>query len=463
MCGNYGVLAPTGEVLNTADIAIFRGLMVANQARGDDATGLALLDSEGHLALHKDAVCAQEFCIQKKVRDILKKPGHILLGHTRAASTGDVTPRNAHPFLVEGAQTVVGTHNGVLSNWLTFKTKFPEMEVDSEAIFHLLSEGTAPKDVFGLLYGSATCAWANLTTDKVFLSRERNPLFVLCDRKRKRVYYSSLEWPLIQAAAMLAPREDMLMGAESLTDRTVYTVSPLDPVAEWEAERIAPAIVPYTPYAGRPEWLDTYMSGFPGWTRYQRGGYLPSGAYTVPPQKVVVDVAPETAAETAPLPSELSGLLDGAEKMRLASQPTWHPRKIRRKRAARFTASAPAASAQPKSDLPLKPWHNRARRTLYIECVGCGHQSSECVCYQEEKQEGKDARRPHFKMFCRDCTQVLSVLVLAKDCPCVVADYSGATRADVLSGVREGRVPFRDEHDRLIYIGKGEGGQGAVQ
>src|SRR3990167_3523030 len=107
----------------------------------------------------------------------------------------------------------------------------------------------------------------------------------------------------------------------------VYTISPLDPVAEWEAESIAPAIVPYTPYAGRPAWLDTYMSGFPGWTSYQRGGYLPSGAYTVPPRKAVVDVA----VETVPSPSELGGLLDAAEETRLAPQPTWHPRKIRRK------------------------------------------------------------------------------------------------------------------------------------
>src|SRR5580698_6744639 len=45
--------------------------------------------------------------------------------HTRAASCGAVSERNAHPFDFTGSNglRVVGVHNGHISNWQSLKTK----------------------------------------------------------------------------------------------------------------------------------------------------------------------------------------------------------------------------------------------------------------------------------------------------------------------------------------------------
>lgn len=84
--------------------------------------------------------------------------------HTRMASVGAISDRNAHPFHFEDKNIVTGVHNGHISNYNALKDKYkrPDFEVDSEHIFAHLAEGKPVAD----LTGSGAVVWYEQPADK---------------------------------------------------------------------------------------------------------------------------------------------------------------------------------------------------------------------------------------------------------------------------------------------------------
>lgn len=84
--------------------------------------------------------------------------------HTRMASVGAVSDRNAHPFRYEGVNIVTGVHNGHIGNYQALKDKYnrKDFEVDSEHIFANLAEGKPIAD----LNGSGVVVWYEQPADK---------------------------------------------------------------------------------------------------------------------------------------------------------------------------------------------------------------------------------------------------------------------------------------------------------
>lgn len=74
--------------------------------------------------------------------------------HTRYATDGALTKRNAHPFTIKGAAgTIIGMHNGMIYNHRTLNHIYNrKCEVDSEHIFEHLSEAISLSDLEG--YGA---------------------------------------------------------------------------------------------------------------------------------------------------------------------------------------------------------------------------------------------------------------------------------------------------------------------
>src|ERR1700734_3632924 len=101
--------------------------------------------------------------------------------HTRAASTGEVTVENQHPFrFVRGGtidpegniidtpedpwlKTVVGIHNGIVSNHLELKNKYSRhnFDVDSMHIFRHIVDGRPMSEI----YGWGNLAWYDYTPE----------------------------------------------------------------------------------------------------------------------------------------------------------------------------------------------------------------------------------------------------------------------------------------------------------
>ncbi|MDE0243848.1 MAG: class II glutamine amidotransferase, partial [Gammaproteobacteria bacterium] len=132
MCGIVGVAAER-------DIAplLLDGLRRL-EYRGYDSAGLALLDNGGLKRLRRPGNVA------KLVEEFEKNPleGEVGIAHTRWATHGAPTERNAHPIFA--GERVAVAHNGIVENYEAIKEELTaggvvfSSETDTECIAHLL-------------------------------------------------------------------------------------------------------------------------------------------------------------------------------------------------------------------------------------------------------------------------------------------------------------------------------------
>ena len=113
----------------------------------------------------------------------------LCIGHTRWATHGEVSKRNAHPFLSYGGNFAVA-HNGVLDNWQRLKSQLTEegvtfsSDTDSEVVCHL-AERNYDGDVLraitktaGCLSGSFALVFVTSFDDKIYFAKNKSPLVV---------------------------------------------------------------------------------------------------------------------------------------------------------------------------------------------------------------------------------------------------------------------------------------------
>jgi glucosamine--fructose-6-phosphate aminotransferase (isomerizing) len=133
MCGIVGYIGR-----RDATPIIYNGLKRL-EYRGYDSAGLAVIQN-GSIEIRRDAGKLE------KLGDLLRdKPvhGQIGIGHTRWATHGEPSARNAHPHIGESGNVVV-VHNGIVENYLTLKdelvsegVKFTS-DTDTEIIVNLV-------------------------------------------------------------------------------------------------------------------------------------------------------------------------------------------------------------------------------------------------------------------------------------------------------------------------------------
>ncbi len=146
--------------------------------RGYDSAGIAVLREGRFVRVRREG----------SVRDLHAAPkGHIGIGHTRWATHGAPTARNAHPHIY-GRFAIV--HNGIIENFAALKAECLargerfSSETDSEVIAHLLAyydEGDllrALQKTCARLTGAYAIAALTSNREEIALARKASPLIV---------------------------------------------------------------------------------------------------------------------------------------------------------------------------------------------------------------------------------------------------------------------------------------------
>jgi len=131
MCGIVVAIAKYKAGLSQKHISVFNQMLFVDQLRGSDGTGV-FYDTRvaGECLVLKDNVASSRFMGQPRYNKAAEQWFHdstFLVGHNRAATKGETTWKNTHPF-VSGDITLI--HNGTL--WA--HKHLADVDVDSHAI-----------------------------------------------------------------------------------------------------------------------------------------------------------------------------------------------------------------------------------------------------------------------------------------------------------------------------------------
>lgn len=175
------------------DIEKLEKIAIAGEQRGTDATGIASINDNkfGILKAPKKASELDYSQIEE---------GNFYLGHTRKTTQGNEDKNyNNHPF-VSKDETLIFAHNGVFSNDDELKTYETQIETDS---FYALQQIEKAKGESSLtienvktacekMSGSFALTIYDVTVDKLFLLRHRNPLQIMYNPETGDLTYASL-------------------------------------------------------------------------------------------------------------------------------------------------------------------------------------------------------------------------------------------------------------------------------
>lgn len=176
MCGIVGMVASAPQGFNWNHAKLFAQLLWVNTLRGEDSTGVFGVNKQGNVDYMKTVGSASNLITSKEWKDFkgnIFSDFHMVVGHNRKATRGQVTDENAHPFVEK--ETIL-VHNGTLTNHRALTKE--DVEVDSHAILHSIVE-RGYEETLKEIQGAFTLAWydANDKTLRVIRNKER-PLFI---------------------------------------------------------------------------------------------------------------------------------------------------------------------------------------------------------------------------------------------------------------------------------------------
>jgi glucosamine 6-phosphate synthetase-like amidotransferase/phosphosugar isomerase protein len=231
---------------------IFTGNLLANEKRGEAATGVAVAGLCGTARILKRALPASRFVALPEYQQILSQLGPdttLLLGHTRLPTKGSpCRDENNHPIQ---AGPVIGVHNGHIENDDELFAACGcqrSAEVDSEILFRLIESldpqlpaagylDMARRRIAGLRGQYTFLACDGRRPARLLVLKHHNPLCMHFHREWNALIFSSryaflrnaLGVPL--SAGILSPDQLMVFDAHRLSElRSAPELSlPLEP------------------------------------------------------------------------------------------------------------------------------------------------------------------------------------------------------------------------------------------
>jgi len=208
MCGILATYAAKNAVKTGRVIA--RALLIDNQERGTDSTGICYPE-RGGLKMVKATIPAVEFTM-KKSSVISSIQSRVILGHTRLGTTGIISERNAHPFVYENMALI---HNGMISNHVSLakELSFNNYEVDSEILLPIFRRRLWKK--LGKVSGQAAVIAYDNENGLLYFFRHNNPLYIV--KNENGVFLSSRATQLyIQTGTQPEPvKEDIVYSVDN--------------------------------------------------------------------------------------------------------------------------------------------------------------------------------------------------------------------------------------------------------
>ncbi len=195
MCGIIGIISnnnsPEQLKLNNT---MARLLLLGNQSRGSDSTGIATYNPGSKIQTFKQKGGANQF-----VHRMGNRSGQAIIGHTRWATMGAVTDRNAHPFYYRGLSIV---HNGVISNHAEIAKHYNlKYNVDSEVLAPIVQN--EDWNMLAEVTGSFNFLAIDSVKNRVYMNRHSNSLYFF--QTDTMICFSSLEDPLFMAGNIMEP------------------------------------------------------------------------------------------------------------------------------------------------------------------------------------------------------------------------------------------------------------------
>jgi predicted glutamine amidotransferase/uncharacterized protein YbaR (Trm112 family) len=201
VCGICGIRRFGPEPISAEQLRV---LLIGNERRGNQATGVAFQQMDGSVQVYKNDEPATRFVadpgFSKFLEEYLREDTLTVLGHTRAATKGHPSKnKNNHPMW-DGKVALV--HNGMVSNddFLFGDLKYERSaETDSDIFRAILSANgltTKAANVLNRICGSA--AIAAVSTEypgKLLLARSGNPI-VLATSDAHQLVWSSEKQPI---------------------------------------------------------------------------------------------------------------------------------------------------------------------------------------------------------------------------------------------------------------------------